>query len=149
MRSHPATNDELVLVCSARFLKALRTAADGGWRDAHDGTSSRFHLYFTKWEMCLNCLFCFVGLTHEEAARLIANAYADRSVPELKLLMSPSTFRPNANYQPENWWWRNPRSFYFISFSQHREHRTRVPFRTIDGTHFIRKITSTYFLQYR
>lgn len=46
----------------------------------------------------------FKGLTHEEAARLIANSYADRSVPELKLLMSPSTFRPNANYQPENWW---------------------------------------------
>jgi hypothetical protein len=41
-------------------------------------------------------------LTHEEAARIIANSYADRSVPELKLLMSPSTFRPNANYQPEN-----------------------------------------------
>lgn len=49
--------------------------------------------------------FLFKGLTHEEAARLIANSYADRSVPELKLLMSPSTFRPNANYQPENWWW--------------------------------------------
>jgi hypothetical protein len=42
------------------------------------------------------------GLTHEEAARIIANSYADRSVPKLKLLMSPSTFRPNANYQPEN-----------------------------------------------
>jgi hypothetical protein len=48
-------------------------------------------------------LFSFKqGLTHEEAARIIANSYADRSVPELKLLMSPSTFRPNANYQPEN-----------------------------------------------
>lgn len=47
-------------------------------------------------------LFFLVGLTHEEAARLIANTYADRSVPEMKLLVSASTFRPNANYQPEN-----------------------------------------------
>ena len=73
-----------------------------------------------------NFLFfvCFLpplkGLTHEEAARIIANSYADRSVPELKLLMSPSTFRPNANYQPENWWWNTLQInslFYSLFFS--------------------------------
>ena len=48
-------------------------------------------------------LIRYAGLSHDKAARLIASAYADRSVPQLKLILTASVFRPNANYQPENW----------------------------------------------
>lgn len=108
----PVSDDEPMEVVIRKSKKMLGVAIEGGINTRHplpriitiDGKGTAFEaagLRIGQTVLQVDGIQT-EGLTHEEAARLIANSYADRSVPELKLLMSPSTFRPNANYQPEN-----------------------------------------------
>ncbi|XP_059353187.1 uncharacterized protein LOC130701560 isoform X2 [Daphnia carinata] len=108
----PVSDDEPMEVVIRKSKKMLGVAIEGGINTRHplpriitiDGKGTAFEAAGLRIGQTILQVdgIQMEGLTHEEAARLIANAYADRSVPELKLLMSPSTFRPNANYQPEN-----------------------------------------------
>ncbi|XP_046631517.1 uncharacterized protein LOC124311187 isoform X3 [Daphnia pulicaria] len=108
----PVSDDEPTEVVIRKSKKILGVAIEGGINTRHplpriitiDGKGTAFEAAGLRIGQTIISVDGrpMQGLTHEEAARIIANSYADRSVPELKLLMSPSTFRPNANYQPEN-----------------------------------------------